>query len=309
MPDKVKLNGYSYKIKDNGEVSGKNPLEVGAEDIVESPKKYYGKYVTNYNSLSDAGINANEGQKWQIFLADDTNIYLIASNQIHKNYVPLNYNKNGDYCMYFTDILSLYNTSTTGNPSVATLLGKLSKQNEYHEWLNTPTNLKNKDNQKAVLSMLDTDKWNEYMDGTTKKGYKNAKYASYVIGSPTVEMFCKSYNETHDVIKIKSYAKENSEYYSTGYKIQKGTETVTTWIKKLNDENLDVDNMYFKCNYWLSSPSADAETAVINVGESGDINDYGYFNNSYCFRPLVCLKSDVSLIEKTIGNTITYELD
>ena len=140
---KFKLNGYNYKISDVGKVTFKKEGEINNEDIMESPSIYYGKYVTNYNSLSDAGINAPEGQKWQIFLADDTNIYLIASNAISKQYAPTtidyNYDTNVEkaaaYQMRFNNILSSYNTSTAGNPSVASLLGKLSKQEQYHEWL------------------------------------------------------------------------------------------------------------------------------------------------------------------------------
>ena len=59
----------------------------------------------------------------------------------------------------------------------------------------------------------------------------------------------------------------------------------------------------------MSSKGRFVPSNSLSLDKTKDINDYGYFNNSYCFRPLVCLKSDVSLIEKTIGNTITYELD
>ena len=53
-------------------------------------------------------------------------------------------------------ILNKYNTSTHPELSVATILGKLGKEEKYHEWLNVPGNLKNEDNQKAVLAMLET---------------------------------------------------------------------------------------------------------------------------------------------------------
>ena len=93
---KFKLNGYNYKISDEGKVTYKKEGAIDNEDIMANPLNYYGKYVTNYNSLSDAGINAPEGQKWQIFLADDTNIYLIASNAISKQYAPTTIDYNYD---------------------------------------------------------------------------------------------------------------------------------------------------------------------------------------------------------------------
>ena len=125
---------FSYKINDDGNVFPKNPAAIEAADIKNNESSYYGKYVTNYNSLSDAGINAPEGQKWQIFLADDTNIYLIASNQISKEYAPFNFTNNGDYYLYFNHtILNRYNTSTHPELSVATILGKLGKEEKYHE--------------------------------------------------------------------------------------------------------------------------------------------------------------------------------
>ena len=287
---------------------------IEAADIKNAPTTYYGKYVTNYNSLNDAGINASEGQKWQVFLADDTNIYLIASNAIHKDYKPLNYNNNGDYNMYFYNILGLYNTSTAGNPSVATLLGKLSKQEQYHEWLSKAT-IQNYDNQKAVLSMLDTDKWNEYMDGTTKKGYKNATYASYVLGGPTVEMFCESYNKTHGGLDVipKPKDENSNSYYQYGYKLQKEDtlDNLTVDLKATTQTELStgINNMHFKCYYWLASPSANNPNFVMNVLSGGRVDCYDYYNGYICFRPLVCLRSDVHLVEKTNGTTTTYELE
>ena len=89
LPGKVQLYGYNYKIKNNGEVGGKNPADIEAEDIIEQPEKYYGKYVTNYNSPNDEGISDDPSWqlgKWQVFLADDSNIYLIASNHISRYY-------------------------------------------------------------------------------------------------------------------------------------------------------------------------------------------------------------------------------
>lgn len=314
---KVKLKGYNYKINNEGKVSFKKEGAIDNEDIMSNPSTYYGKYVTNYTTLSDAGIKDETGQlgKWQIFLADDTNIYLIANSTIHKDYAPLNYNGNG-YTLNFTNVLGLYNTNTAGNPSVASLLRKLSKQDLYHEWL-SKANLSNYSNQQAVLTMLDTDKWNEYKDGENKiRGYKNALYADYVIGGPTVEMFCESYNKTHeglDVIPKPKEDNENGSYYTSGYKVQKG-DTLSHAIGDLKvaeqtELNTGINNMHFRCNYWIASPGAGWNFHVMYVNFNGSIQSNGTSSTGIGFRPLVCLKSDVHLIEKTNGTTITYELE
>ena len=318
---KVKLKGYNYKINDEGKVSYKKEGAIDNEDIIANPSNYYGKYVTNYTTLSDEGIKDENGQlgKWQIFLADDTNIYLIASNAIHKDYAPLNYNSNGDYYMYFTDILGLYDTSTAGNPSVATILGKLNKQDKYHEWLSKAI-LSNKGSQKAVLSMLDTDRWNEYEDSEkNEKGFLNSIYASYVIGGPTLEMFFESYNKTHGGFDLIPRPKNDSNvYYQGGYKVRKeSTEIITdeamsvSGLLDVSQTELSPDinsNMYFKnYTFWLASPLyGGGEVFRVRRGivDSGSLG-----NSSICFRPLVCLNSDVHLIEKTNGTTTTYELE
>ena len=64
--------------------------------------------------------------------------------------------------------------------------------------------------------------------------------------------------------------------------------------------------------YWLASPSAGGGYYnVMFINSYGKVSYNGY-NSSYLgygFRPLVCLKSDVHLIEKTNGTTTTYELE
>lgn len=316
---KVKLKGYNYKINDEGNVSYKKEGAIDNEDIMANPSTYYGKYITNYNSLSDAGIKDATGQlgKWQVFLADDTNIYLIASNAIHKDYAPLDYT-GSNYSLNFSNILSLYNTNTAGNPSVAIILGKLNKQFQYHEWLNTPENLRNYQNQQAVLSMLDTEKWSEYTNGNNNKiGFKNSTYASYVIGGPTVEMFCKSYNETHGGLDIIPKPKDdNNIYYQNGYNVQKGEilDRSVGDLKVSTQSELvsGINGMYFKNLYWLASPGAGWNFHVMYLNSdsyNGSLQSQQISGGGIGFRPLVCLKSDVHLVEKNTVTTTTYELE
>lgn len=162
--------------------------------------------------------------------------------------------------------------------------------------------------------MLDTDKWNEYMDGTTKKGYKNATYASYVLGGPTVEMFCESYNKTHEGLDVIPKSKDNSNsYYQYGYKVQKG-EALDNWTGDLKattqtELSTGINNMHFKCYYWLASPSAEGPDHVMLASSNGYVSYSGYSYGNCSFRPLVCLRSNVHLVEKANGTTTTYELE
>ena len=261
---KFKLNGYNYKISYEGKVTNKKEGAIDNEDIMKSPSTYYGKYVTNYNSLSDAGINAPEGQKWQIFMADEDNIYLIASNFItqeytgKKNNVGYDYNESKPTVIWFDNILNQYNANSNIT-DIPEILSKLDKQSIYHKWMNTPENqIKNYSSEKAVLSMLDIDVW---------KGYNNTTYAKYAIGGPTVEMFCKSYNDTH----INGTNQLDVEENTYGYAIVNTVADLRTGAV-----NSTVNDLLFKSSetgwiYRLSSPSASSNLDTIYVMDRGII--------------------------------------
>ena len=106
---------------------------------------------------------------------------------------------------------------------------------------------------------------------------------------------------------------EEGVYYEYGYKMKKGTNAEGSSVENLKSneqitENSTINSMYFKYQYWIASPSS-GETAMMYVDSAGKIITYGYDCPHSSFRPLVCLKSNVHLIEKTDGNTTTYELE
>ena len=314
---KVKLKGNTFKINDEGNISYKKDGTIDNEDIINSPETYYGHYVTNYNSPNDAGIQDANGQlgKWQIFMADDTNIYLIASNYITKQYTGTKNSVGFDYDeknytmatatkMWFTNIRNQYNANST-TTDIPNILSKLDKQNIYHKWMNTPANqTKNYGNEKAVASILDVDVWSGYMDST---------YAKYTIGGPTLEMFCKAYNDTRTSATNLLEAKETN---NNGYRIEKGDEEAALSIGRLKTGaiNNTVNNIYFKSStegqiYWLASSSDYSRSRLFCVHTGGDIIAYDYNNTSIGFRPLACLKSNVHLVKNSDGETYSLELD
>ena len=319
---KVKLKGNTFKINDEGKVSYKKDSAIDNEDIFKSPETYYGHYITNYNSSNDAGIVDENGQlgKWQVFMADDTNIYLIASNYITQEYTGT---KNGigfDYDtenqteatatkMRFNSIRNQYNANST-TTDIPEILSRLDKQNIYHKWMNTPANqIRNYDNEKAVASMLDVDVWS---------GYKNNIYAKYAIGGPTIEMFCKAYNNTRTSGTDLLEAKEINADNTNGYRIQKGKTDPANSVGGLKTgaktSTVNLDNFYFKSStgggiYCLASPSAQNNYRVLSVRSGGDLYGSTYYATGIGFRPLVCLKSNVHLVENGDGQTYSLELD
>lgn len=304
---KVKFKGNTFKIKKDGKISYKKDGTIDNEDIRNVPATYYGRYVTNYNSPNDEGIVNEDNQlgKWQIFMADEDNIFLITSNFItgqytgKKNNVEFSYEESNPTKIWFKNIINQYNVSNdlTKN-DIPGILSKLDKQSIYHKWMNkTENQIKGNNNEKAVAAMLDVDLWN---------GYNNPQYAKYAIGGPTLEMFCEAYNATHSSCKIK--AKEN---YNTGYKIQKNndndSETISLSGWATSPVSESAENMLMK-TYWMAAPSSAYHSHIITPYESG-IN-YNSYNNKISFKPIACLNSNVHLVEnKDENNNITYELE
>ena len=294
----------NYKIKitngnfESEEITKTIYLPRDSKYVENKAEDYYGHYVTNYNSPNDLGINAEEGKKWQVFMSDDDNIYLISSNYISREYTGTKNNIGYDYTasiptmMWFTSIINQYNADTT-KTDIPEILSELDKQAIYYKWMNNPENqTRNYNNEKAVASILDSNIWG---------GYKNSEYAKYTIGSPTLEMLCKGYNDSHTGDKL--YAQETNPDNTNGYRVKKGSSDASDDVTDLKTgaKNNLVDGMYFKSTnkgnfYWLAAPSAKSSNRLLYVNSGGYINYYGYDNTNFGFLPIVCLKSNTHLI-------------
>ncbi len=183
-------------------------------DIMKKRSLFYGQIVENYNVKYDISGN----NYWRIFYADNNNIYLIADGFMHYNYGPKKNNntlkrkKQSMYKLTFDNVYSQY----TGASSINTTLK--------NKWLSTYLNKypnSTRPNIKSVAYMLDTSIWNSH--------YKN-DFAEYAIGGPTLEMYCKSYKDTHEdkyiecasINNLGYYLKWNNSNYGTGiYRITK----------------------------------------------------------------------------------------
>lgn len=149
-------------------------------------------------------------------------------------------------------------------------------------------------NIRAVAYILDKDVWNPLYRGT------NAEYA---IGESTVEMFVKSWNDTHSGEKqIVCSADSDVDTNGNGYKVKFANGDYGTYISGLVRD--EYNSIYIKFDdskaaaMWLASPSASTYTLMI-AHSNGSLD-----NLSMGFRPVVCLNSKVSLQKVADGYEI-----
>ena len=245
---------------------------------------YIGKYVNYTTPSGDPDV------QWRIFYADSSNIYLIASDYLKFDYVPtkgsITMYKNSDYKLSFVNMYKAY----TGSADITD-----ARITKWMKWVGQYPSSKNI-NIRLVAYMLDSNIWNEK--------YQNS-YAEYVLGGPTIEMFNASYKATHTEKYI-----EEEVTNSTGYKVKWNTDSsYSYYISGLSTSELE--NLYVisdttkASGYWLASPSAITnDNALLDVDSDGYVDGI-YYNNDYAgLRALVCLKSNVKLVQK--GNA--YDL-
>ena len=254
--------GRTYTVDTNGKISENG--DFSASDIANNPDLYYGKAVINYDCTNNEAVDS-----WQIFYADDENIYLIASNKILYNYVPNSKNyavgHMDDYQIHFGSVGNDYE----GSKSI--LDTRIAKWNEYISIY--PNSIKR--SIRNVAYLLDTNIWNVFA------GDK----AEYAIGAPTIELFSASYNDISD-IKL-SYEVTNENGYSV----------------KTDGDNYDMtanisDNVGMYGGYWwLASPSIDSATDILCIyGNKVSHCDFSYTPNAQPgIRPVVCLKVGTQL--------------
>jgi len=138
---------------------------------IAADKSNYGKKI-NYevSKKTDTG----EKIEWEIFFADESNIYLISSN------------------LAYTGKLENAVKSTKYNGGTKLLITQSSRYLAAEKWTKSWIDSgyeSNTDNKKMMLYLLDNDVW---------QNYRNENYADWAIGGPTLDMLCKIWNETTD---------------------------------------------------------------------------------------------------------------
>ena len=300
-----KLPVYGSETKWHVDDNGKLVLQTGsriygadevpsktitAKKVLANPQKYYGAYVnyTTTNTLS-------ENYKWRIFYATNDNIFLIASDYVNiddlptttKGNKPGNENTSYSKAASFSNIINDY----TGSDSIADDMKWFNK--DYFDKGYSSTN----NNMKSIAYLLDKPIWTDKFKGNG---------ADYVVGAPSLDIVITSYNQFTNQSNVYQAKAESSTGYQLSYdggiSWKNSIEDNSKYLTKGNDlySIINKSNAY---GYCVSSPSATNTSNVIYIYHSGYVNYNDYSRTDGGFRPLICLKSGISLKEIEEGKS------
>ena len=292
LPATVTLNGYDIEINSNGKVE-KIP-EIIAK-IRANPQAYYGKKVTNYK---------DDGNTYRIFYVDKDNYFKDGYNTIYlkADFSSTSYNLNNyaNYDSANTKVRTMNPDWAKGKKSDSDT--KTRGESEFEDPNAETKKVTWNINEQAAAYLCSPVNASNYITNPTDSTlpwnvYYNSSAANYVIGGPSVEMYVKSYNQTHvDNLLGCQYQTNNAPGY--GYKVN-GAIQNNGWYT--NSGTLDYSTTYnsMYCgkdgnntgSWWLASPSAEYSDCVCRVnGGSAWLGDYTY-TQYYGVSPLVSLKS------------------
>lgn len=255
-------SSFSFLIDSDGKIGS---IGNGNASEIASDKNNIGKIV-NY------GVSINDSTpEWKILYADDTNVYIILSENIIKDnmYSAANessgYNGTSDF-----EILD-----TTKYPAIAD--GWLYKIYDNGNILFQS----DKPNMKRTEYLLDSTnpKWKELKSDNAK----------WIIGSPSLELLVASYN----MAKSTNITIENLNNIGYPNTITSGLSSGTVWN---TDER-----------YYLACPSNLYQQSMKWIHPTNRCVDENGYTDWYYIRPVVCLKSNVTL--KWNETTNKYDLE
>ena len=250
-------------------VTVKRVITVTPAEIAASPTTYYGAKVVNYT----------KGATYRIFYVDTENKYKDGNNTVYliadidRNAYIATENSSGSYTAYG------YDENKT----------KIREMNP--EWAENRGSSVWGENEKAVAYLCDTSKWNDYYD---------EEKANYVIGSPSLEMYADSYNNTHSVNSLiytytpttgTSTTNNGHGYFvgANGVFSHNGQRTETDVIDNTSQNGIYM--LRIGHWYWLASPASMNYYDVFclySPGGLGSSQDLKY-DRGIC--PIVSLKS------------------
>lgn len=211
----------------------------------------YGWKVSNYTTE----INKTGG--WRLFYQDDEYTYIISDKVLTDNPdTNLGDYKPGSYTSEYPNGSSVSEIGKKLNPMINSL------------FIETNTN----PNITATAFLTDPDRWSKF----------KSTDAEFAIASPTVELFAKSYNQTHTnsnqlICTFETY----------GYK----TNCANNWL--VPNEFYGIYNINSSLTWWLSSPGSAGNNRGLYVFEGmGNINFYNVNNNfgdGCSIRPVVAI--------------------
>ena len=285
------------------------PGGTGSSEVADGLKEYQGKYV-------DIGLDTNddgEVNDWEVFYATTDRIFLIAAD-----YVPVTkltewgvigeggtLDSNGfekydeNYCVNWPEKPTTFLDLPTEPDNFLSLV--------MHNGYNLKANEENP-NSIAVSHLLNTTAWEGIKNAASKKAS-----IDFVIGGPTLEMWCAAWKEaikenTDNLVALEADPQTsgtgyNVKYngtskawlYVTGNQSKAPASTTLNNYKTFFPHSAVHNNCY---GYWLASPSTSSGDGLLDAyfGGGVDVNSYND-NFGVGLRPVVCLESGVSLVE------------
>ena len=275
----------------------------GSSEVAGDLDTYQGKYV-------DIGLDTNNNSKvddWEVFYATTDRIFLIAAD-----YVP---------------VTKLEEWKVIGEDGTLDSNGfKKYDENYRVYWPSTPTDFldlpdlnlvmhtgydltehETQPNSIAVSHLLNTTAWDGIKEAAGKKDS-----IDFVIGGPTLEMWCAAWKEAIEGNGDNLVVLEADPQTSgNGYKVKYNGTSAYYWYVNGSSSSgpaadiLDKYKTFFphsavhdNCyGYWLASPSANGYNYLLYVGYGGNVSVSGYDDGYLGLRPVVCLGSGVSLVE------------
>ena len=204
-----------------------------------------GTTITKNTALgTTVNYTCSGGGTWQLFYIDTGNKFGDGAGSVYLK-------RKEHYGSYGLE--DCYNTSSN----------KIWTQNP--TWHNYQSSIISNNNAKAVAFLTNTSNWSTFC---------NTTYASYAIGSPSVEMMQASSG-------VSTYSGCNA----TGYTLTDTAGGYTTSLKS---------GMYNNgTSYWLASPSSYYSGDLCSLYARGSSVDYYNVSGSLGVCPVVCLKSKV----------------
>ena len=148
--------------------------------------------------------------------------------------------------------------------------------------------------------------WSSLLTGTLNGNaidYSSSQDANiFAMGAPTLELWVNSWNTSYPSDTLYTNTKTGmSGEYNYGYYIGTDYTGTTSTYVSLSSKTGYSNRLYFphqsslsNCyGYWLASPSANHDGAVMHVYCDGRVDGSSYSSNAYAARPVVCLPSNI----------------
>ena len=258
---------------------------ITAQMVAEHPEIYYGLTVTNYESQ-------NGQNDWKIFYSDwkenpdDAHIFLIT----------------GDYVENSKMKSDIYGIKLDDNYGVKWTQYKMQNITEETKKLFIMNECVLKDSyegSQAVSVLLNTENWSNFKDDSKAKD---------AIGSPTLEMWTKSWNNLYEKYNEKLFCRKIEDDF--GCYIGTTQDNTTRKIESsiMKSKKGFNNSLYYPYKYssasWELGRSGYLVATVPNILNcvycidcDGEINSVTT-NNGYGLRPVVSLKKDITVDAK-----------